>query len=176
MGRAPRARLCYESNVELRSAVSRMPTFISAPAGEGISGLLNKGSLFVCCQGETLFLSFRNICAHYEGLTVSDIKWRVAGASDNRPAGRLGRWPSQSDPGTCRGRWGLRVKRTVRLDDGGGQPVGGDVRTGPDDSDDGAYAQCEREDEHHCAQPAHRQVGGQEWQGHEPVEPKPGDR
>ena len=59
------------------------------------------------------------------------------------------------------------------LDDGGGRPVGGDVRPGPDDSDDGVYAQCKREGERHCAQPTHRQAGRQEWQGHEPIERKP---
>jgi hypothetical protein len=63
----------------------RKPTFISIPAGEGISRLLDKGSLLVCCQQETLVLSFRNICAPHEGQTVSGIKWRVAGLSDAKP-------------------------------------------------------------------------------------------
>jgi hypothetical protein len=71
---------------------------ISASAVEGISGLLNEGSLFVCCQGETLFLSFGNICAHYKGPTLSGIKWRIAGASGTKPVGRSGRRPSQSRP------------------------------------------------------------------------------
>src|SRR6516225_1996489 len=61
------------------------------------------------------------------------------------------------------------------LDDGGGRPVGGDVRTGPGDSNDGPGEQRQCEDNHHCAKPACRQVGRQERQWHEPVECKPGD-
>ena len=68
---------------------------------------------------------------------------------------------------------GLRVKRA--LDECGARPVGGDVRTGPGDRNDGPGEQRQREDKHHRAEPACRQVGRQERQGREPVERKPGD-
>jgi hypothetical protein len=60
------------------------------------------------------------------------------------------------------------------LDDGGGRQVGGDVRTGPGDRADGPGDQRQREDKHDRAEPACRQVGRQERQGHEPVERQPG--
>src|SRR5215467_12489666 len=61
------------------------------------------------------------------------------------------------------------------LDDGGGRYVGGDVRTAPGDSNDGPGDQRQREDKHHRAERACRQVDRQERQGHEPVERKPGN-
>src|SRR5215813_9929089 len=61
------------------------------------------------------------------------------------------------------------------LDDGGGRPVGGDVRPGASDSNDGPGDQRQGEDKHDRAEPACRQVDRQERQGHEPVERKPGN-
>src|SRR5262249_17982977 len=61
------------------------------------------------------------------------------------------------------------------LDDGGGRQVGGDVRTDPGNSNDRPCEERQREDKHHCAEPACREVGRQEWRGHEPVERKPGN-
>src|SRR5262245_2652383 len=61
------------------------------------------------------------------------------------------------------------------LDDGGGRPVGGDVRPGASDSNDGPGDQRKGEDKHDRAEPACRQVDRQERQGHEPVERKPGN-
>jgi hypothetical protein len=72
------------------------------------------------------------------------------------------RWRGQSDPGTC-------------LDNDCSRQVGGDVRSSPGDRNDGPGDQCQRQGKHHRAEPAYRQVGRQEWQGQEPVEPKPGN-
>ena len=40
---------------------------------------------------------------------------------------------------------------------------------------DGPGEKSQRDDKYHRAEPACRKVGGQEWQGHEPVERKPGN-
>jgi hypothetical protein len=57
------------------------------------------------------------------------------------------------------------VKRYGPLSTGGGRQVGGDVRTGPGDSNNGPGDQRQREDKHHRAEPACRQVGRQERRG-----------
>jgi hypothetical protein len=55
--------------------------------------------------------------------------------------------------------WAAREAVWSACDDGDGRQIGGHVRTGPGDSDDGPCAQRQREHKHDRAEPTHGQAG-----------------